>query len=60
MGTELPKTADADPLLEQFFQAARRRVPSFSEKFHPCVQNRSAIQLIYHHDMSQTGEDMIL
>jgi hypothetical protein len=47
MGTELPKTADADPLLERFFQAARRRVPSFSEKFHPCVQNWSAIQLIY-------------
>src|SRR5229473_3630106 len=31
-----------------FFQALKRQVPSFSVKFHPSVQNRSALQLIYH------------
>ena len=30
-----------------FFQALKRQVPSFSVKFHPSVQNRSALQLIY-------------
>jgi hypothetical protein len=44
MGTELPKTADGDPLLERVFQATMRRVSSFSEKFHPCVQKPSALE----------------
>ena len=39
--------SDASVGEERFFQTSRRRVPSFSEKFYPCVQNRSALQLIY-------------
>ena len=35
------------PDLERFFQASKRQVPSFSVKFHPSVQNRSTLQLIY-------------
>src|SRR6266487_2546242 len=33
--------------VERFFQASKRQVPSFSVKFHPSVQNRSTLQLIY-------------
>ena len=32
---------------ERFFQALRRQVPSLSAKFHPSMQNRSALHLIY-------------
>jgi hypothetical protein len=33
--------------MERFFQASRRQVPPFSANFHPSVQNRSTLQLIY-------------
>ncbi|HYU74069.1 MAG TPA: hypothetical protein VEL31_15450 [Ktedonobacteraceae bacterium] len=32
---------------KRFFQASRSRVSPFSEKFHPSVQNWSALRLIY-------------
>src|SRR6266496_2252079 len=41
-------SSDAPVGGERFFQVTRRRVPSFSAKFHPSVQNRSALRLIYH------------
>jgi uncharacterized membrane-anchored protein len=32
---------------KQFFQASKRQISPFSEKFHPSVQNWSALRLIY-------------
>jgi hypothetical protein len=37
-----------DPPLGRFSQAPSHQVPSFNAKFHPSVQNRSTLQLIYH------------
>src|SRR5437667_12042089 len=47
------------PDLERFFQAAKRQIPSFSEKFHPSMQNRSVLQLIYHHHIMTETLDVM-
>jgi hypothetical protein len=46
--TEFTTLRKSIPDGKRFFRGAQRRVPSFSKKFHPCVQNQSSIQFIYH------------